>query len=94
MTQVGSIAYMAPERLRGEAYSFDSDIWSVGVIVLEMLLGQHPYTATSFVAIFKMICDADPPAAPPSATDEQRTRTAERRQGHGQPQRRQVWRRT
>jgi len=73
MTQVGSTAYMAPERLKGEAYSYPSDVWSVGVVLLEMLLGLHPYTstATSFVAIFKAICDAAPPPPPEGTPAEQ-----------------------
>ena len=41
MTQVGSTAYMSPERMKGEEYTYTSDVWSVGVILLEALLGEH-----------------------------------------------------
>ena len=48
MTQVGTTSYMAPERLQGDEYSYASDVWSVGVIVLEALRGAHPFQASSF----------------------------------------------
>ena len=55
MTQVGSTAYMSPERLQGDEYGFASDVWSVGVIALESLLGEHPFPASkykSFMSLF------------------------------------------
>ena len=38
--QCGTIQYMSPERLMGDEYSFESDVWSVGIIVLEALHGR------------------------------------------------------
>ena len=38
--------YMAPERLRGEAYSFPSDVWSVGMVLATLALGHFPYSVT------------------------------------------------
>jgi serine/threonine protein kinase len=38
---VGTIAYMSPERMNSEEYSYPSDIWSLGLIVFEMAMGQH-----------------------------------------------------
>ena len=43
MTQVGTLAYMSPERVRGEPYDFASDVWSLGLITLEAGLGRYPY---------------------------------------------------
>lgn len=43
---VGTISYMSPERLDNEAYSFSSDIWALGMIVYEMVVGQSPYPET------------------------------------------------
>ena len=40
---VGTVTYMSPERLRGEPYSFAADIWSLGIVVAELLLGSHPF---------------------------------------------------
>lgn len=34
---------MSPERLRGEAYYADTDIWSLGLILLECALGKFPF---------------------------------------------------
>lgn len=33
---------MSPERLLGEKYDIDSDLWGVGVMITECLLGEHP----------------------------------------------------
>ena len=37
------MTYMSPERIRGERYSFDSDIWSLGLTVVEAAIGRFPY---------------------------------------------------
>lgn len=40
---VGTICYMAPERLSQEDYSFVSDIWSFGLITYESAIGKFPF---------------------------------------------------
>lgn len=40
---VGTVTYMSPERISGSSYSFDSDIWSVGLTLIECALGRFPY---------------------------------------------------
>lgn len=37
---VGTLAYMSPERLKGESYSFSADIWSFGLVIAELALGK------------------------------------------------------
>ncbi|GAV07794.1 hypothetical protein RvY_17592-2 [Ramazzottius varieornatus] len=39
---VGSRSYMAPERLKGSPYTIASDIWSLGLSLLELALGRYP----------------------------------------------------
>lgn len=42
--RVGTPVYMAPEQINGEALSGQSDIYSLGIIAYEMLIGRAPYT--------------------------------------------------
>ena len=39
---VGTRSYMSPERLQGSQYSVASDLWSLGLSLLEMALGCYP----------------------------------------------------
>ena len=64
-TQVGTTAYMSPERMLGEVHSYASDVWSCGLTVLEAYQGSFPYvTATSFMQQVSMVVDGPPPALP------------------------------
>lgn len=42
-TFIGTNAYMAPERVLGGEYGIHSEIWSLGISVLEMALGRFPF---------------------------------------------------
>lgn len=44
-TVSGTTAYMAPEQFQGESASVASDLFAVGVMVYEILVGQHPFEA-------------------------------------------------
>ena len=43
---VGTLSYMSPERLEGQGYSFPSDIWALGMIIYELVVGRSPYPLT------------------------------------------------
>lgn len=56
-TMLGSPLYMAPEVLRGEAYTTTADIWSIGVILYEMLYGCCPFESNSIASLINTIDD-------------------------------------
>ncbi|KDP33871.1 hypothetical protein JCGZ_07442 [Jatropha curcas] len=43
-TFVGTYNYMSPERISGLKYGYKSDIWSLGLLLLECATGQFPYS--------------------------------------------------
>lgn len=45
-TFVGTITYLSPERMENQRYSFAGDIWSLGMIIVEMIMGAYPYPET------------------------------------------------
>ncbi|PGH34468.1 STE/STE7/MEK1 protein kinase [[Emmonsia] crescens] len=49
-TFVGTSTYMAPERIQGGAYSVRSDVWSVGLTIMELAVGRFPFDATDSAA--------------------------------------------
>jgi len=40
---VGTVTYMSPERLDGVQYSFSADIWGLGISLIQLATGEHPY---------------------------------------------------
>jgi serine/threonine protein kinase len=54
-TLCGSPMYMAPEIINKKEYDIKSDLWSVGVILYEMVYGQVPYNVGTFVELIKKI---------------------------------------
>ena len=43
-THVGTCRYMSPERLNGLNYDKSADIWSVGIMMVELWTGQYPFS--------------------------------------------------
>lgn len=54
-TMVGSPIYMAPEILKGCNYSIKADIWSMGVVLFEMLFGYCPYEDRTIARLINQI---------------------------------------
>ena len=57
---VGSPAYMAPEQINEEPPSVQTDIYSLGVTMYELLAGRLPFQATNSVAMINKILNEDP----------------------------------
>ena len=63
-TLVGTVAYMSPEQIRGEAVDSASDVFSLGVVFYEMATGRKPFPTSSEVSLMYHIVHETPP--PPS----------------------------
>jgi eukaryotic-like serine/threonine-protein kinase len=57
---VGTLQYMAPERLRNASFDGRSDIFSVGVMMFQLLTGQLPFTG-DYAIVHKILTERHPP---------------------------------
>ncbi|HEY4058221.1 MAG TPA: serine/threonine-protein kinase [Kofleriaceae bacterium] len=60
-TVVGSLRYMAPERLRGEPVDPRSDVYAIGVMLYEMLVGEPPFGGADDFSLIDAHLNHDPP---------------------------------
>lgn len=65
---VGTLTYMSPERMEGEKYSAKGDIWSLGLVIVEMMTGKFPYPeARGFLEMLEQIKESESPNVPENA---------------------------
>lgn len=69
-TFVGTVTYMSPERIEGKRYNHLSDIWSFGMVILEMAIGSYPYPShKTYIEMLQLIMNEPAPEVPPDSPD-------------------------
>jgi TolB-like protein/predicted Ser/Thr protein kinase len=64
-TTLGTVHYMSPEQARGEDVDARSDIWSLGVMIAEMVTGRLPFSGGHPQAVLLAILNNEPALAVP-----------------------------
>jgi serine/threonine protein kinase len=62
---IGSPAYMSPQQVKDHPLNHQSDIFSLGVVMYQLLTGQLPFQGSNNISIVYQIANVEPP--PPSA---------------------------
>lgn len=69
-TFVGTSSYMSPERIMGSPYSVKSDVWSLGISLMELALARFPFppdgNALSIFELLQHIVNEPVPSFPPN----------------------------
>ena len=64
-TFVGTMTYMSPERMMGDNYSYAGDIWSLGIMIVELVTGTFPYSEKrGFLEMLDQISEQPSPTLP------------------------------
>ena len=68
----GTVAYMSPEQALGKELDARTDIFSLGIVLHELLAGEPPFRGANVVQVLDAILRAEPPPLPPEMTDPRR----------------------
>ena len=66
---MGTIAYMSPEQARGLAVDLRTDVWSLGVVLYEMVAGRKPFSGETATDVIVSIVDREPDALSKAAPE-------------------------
>lgn len=68
MVPVGSPMYMSPEQIREDTLTNQSDLFSLGIVLYELLTGKHPFYAETLAGVtYKIVNNPHPPLGPEGA---------------------------
>lgn len=59
-TFCGTSEYMSPEMIQGQSYSTKTDVWSLGIILYEMIVGKRPFENSNTNQLFQNIQESEP----------------------------------
>jgi serine/threonine protein kinase len=60
---MGTVGYMSPEQVRGQAADARSDIFAFGAVLFEMLTGNHAFHGTTYADTVSAVLNQDPPVS-------------------------------
>ena len=66
---LGTVNYMSPEQAKGEELDGQTDIFSLGVVIYELIAGKTPFAGNSMAETFANLINAEPQPLPPLAVN-------------------------